>query len=142
MSPKPSFVFPFVFVSILSFFHPVTSQAQNSGLCGVEVTEVKASTLLGHLVGYTVKFQNNKQQTIDHLIWSVDFEDNAGVVIDHTSGIFNSTDLIQPIQPGNSKRFVRTPPKVKGASRAKIAITRVHTISGETCEAKDNPSVD
>ena len=112
-----------------------TLQAQDGSLCGVEVLEVKASTAFGHLVGYTVKFHNTKQQTVDHLIWSVDFEDNSGRVLEHTTGIFNSTDLLPPIQPGKSKRFVRTPPKIKGASRARIAVTQVHTISGETCKA-------
>ena len=125
---------PSFLVLILACFVPLSMQGQDSGLCGVEVTEVKASTAFGHLVGYSVKFLNTKQQTIDHLIWRVDFEDNAGVVLHHTTGVFNSTDLIAPIQPGNSKLFLRTPSKVKGASRARIAITRVHTISGETCK--------
>ena len=110
--------------------------SQQTGLCGVEVEEVKASTAFGYLIGYSVKFKNTKQQTVDHLIWSVAFEDNAGQLIEKDTGVFNSTELISPIQPGMSKTFLRTPSKIKGASRARVQVTRVHTISGETCKTR------
>lgn len=110
--------------------------SQHTGLCGVEIAEVKASTAFGYLIGYSVKFKNTKQQTLDHLIWSVAFEDNAGQLIEEDTGVFNSTELISPIQPGKSKTFLRTPSKIKGASHARIEITRVHTISGEICKTR------
>lgn len=133
MFPNKQIALPLIFIAVMAFFNSTMLQAQENELCGVQVVDVKASTLLGHLVGYTVKFENTKQQTVDHLIWKVDFEDNSGTIIETTQGVFNSTDLISPIQPGKSKRFVRTPPKIKGASRAQITITRVHTIQDETC---------
>ena len=108
--------------------------SQHTGLCGVEIDEVKASTAFGYLIGYSVKFKNTKQQTVDHLIWSVSFEDNAGQLIEEDTGVFNSTELISPIQPGMSKTLLRTPSKIKGASHARVEVTRVHTISGETCK--------
>ncbi|MDE0980157.1 MAG: hypothetical protein OSA78_09200 [Flavobacteriales bacterium] len=129
--PTPSCLF---LVLMLSW--SVSALSQHKGLCGVEVDEVKASTAFGYLIGYSVKFKNTKQQTLDHLIWSVTFEDNAGLLIEEDTGVFNSTELISPIQPGKSKLFLRTPPKVKGASRARVEVTRVHTISGEICKTR------
>jgi hypothetical protein len=125
---------PSCFFFVLMMAWSASAFSQQTGLCGVEVEEVKASTAFGYLIGYSVKFKNTKQQTVDHLIWSVAFEDNAGQLIEKDTGVFNSTELISPIQPGMSKTFLRTPSKIKGASRARIQVTRVHTISGETCK--------
>ena len=133
MYPNRKQPFSLSFLVLVTFLNVSTLHAQDDDLCGVQVSNVNTSVVLGNLVGYTVKLQNTKQQTIDHLIWKVAFTDNSGTVIETTQGVFNSTNLIAPIQPRNSKRFIRTVPKIKGASRAKVTLTRVHTIAGETC---------
>jgi hypothetical protein len=119
-------------IAVFAFFGQTANVQSNKGLCKVEVNDVSKTTSFGYLVGYSVTFKNNSKKTVDGVYWNVYFYNNNGDLIKEDKSTFNSTSLIDPIASGFTKILVRSP-RVKGASKVIVKITKVHFSDGTTC---------
>ncbi len=119
-------------IAVFSFLCQTANIQSNKGLCKVEVNDVSKTTSFGYLVGYSVTFKNNSKKTVDGVYWNVYFYNNNGDLIKEDKSTFNSTSLIDPIASGFTKILVRSP-RVKGASKVIVKITKVHFSDGTTC---------
>jgi hypothetical protein len=113
-------------------FHFVNAQ-QNKGLCKVEVYDVTKVISFGYLVGYTIEFKNNANKTVDGIYWTVNYYNNSGDLLKTDESSFNSTNVIEPIGSGHTKILTRAP-RVKGASKISILISKVHYSDGSSCK--------
>lgn len=121
-----------IFISIMILLFEGTSAQSDKGLCNVAVTDVSKVASFGYLIGYTVQFKNNTKKTVDGIWWKENFYNNANELIKSQESSFNSTNLIDPIASGFTKSVVRSP-RVKGASKVVIKITKVHYSDGTSC---------
>jgi len=101
--------------------------------CKVEVLDISKVVSFGYLVGYTVEFKNNSNKVVDGIWWTVKYLNNANELIKREDESFNSTNVIDPISSGFTKLIARTP-RVKGASKVEIIITKVHFADGANCQ--------
>ena len=101
--------------------------------CKVEVLDISKVVSFGYLVGYTVEFKNNSNKVVDGIWWTVKYLNNAIELIKREDESFNSTNVIDPISSGFTKLIARTP-RVKGASKVEIIITKVHFADGANCQ--------
>jgi hypothetical protein len=101
--------------------------------CKVEVHDISKMVSFGYLVGYTVEFKNNSSKVVDGIWWTVKYLNNANELIERDEESFNSTNIIDPISSGFTKLIARTP-RVKGASKVEIIITKVHFSDGSSCQ--------
>lgn len=122
----------FVFVIIILFGHSINAQ-QNKGLCNVEINDVSKIVSFGYLVSYSVEFKNNTNKTVDGIYWNAYYYNNAGELVEQDKSSFNSTNIIEPIAMGFTKMLVRSP-KIEGASKVFIKITKVHYSDGASCK--------
>jgi capsule polysaccharide export protein KpsC/LpsZ len=103
-------------VSVTCFSNPITqgnginndSYAIKNEKCKVEVLDVYKAVSFGYLAGYTVEFKNNSTKVVDGIWWTVNYLNNA-------------------------KLIARTP-RIKGASKVEIIITKVHFTDGSSCQ--------
>ena len=109
-----------------------TFSQTNKGLCNIEIGDVSKAISFGHLLGYSVTFKNNTTKTVDGIYWNVYYYNNANELLKKDNSSFNSTKLIDPIASGFTKTIARTP-RVKGASRVIIKISKVHFSDGTSC---------
>jgi hypothetical protein len=72
------------------------------------------------------------KKTVDGIWWKENFYNNANEFIKSQESSFNSTNLIESIAAGFTKSVVRSP-RVKGASKVVIKITKVHYSDGSSC---------
>ena len=101
--------------------------------CKVEVLDISKVVSFGYLVGYTVEFKNNSNKVVDGIWWTVKYLNNANELIEKDDESFNSTNVIDPISSGFTKLITRAP-RVKGASKVEIIITKVHFSDGANCQ--------
>lgn len=99
--------------------------------CKIEVEDVSVLTTFGYL-NYTVKFINKSKSSVDGIYWTAKFYNNSGDLLKTEESSFNSGGLIDPIASGFSKSVARMP-KVKGASKVRIEIDRVHFVIEGNC---------
>lgn len=118
-----------LFITLFQFSFSQT----NIGLCKVEIADVSKLSSFGYLVGYSVQFKNNTKKSIDGIWWKVYYYNNAKELIKTNESSFNSDNLIDPIASGFTKSIARSP-RVKGASKIKIKIIKVHFSDGTTCK--------
>jgi hypothetical protein len=121
------------FIAVFAFLGYSANLQTNKGLCKVEVNDVSKTTSFGYLVGYSVTFKNNSKKTVDGVYWNEYFYNNNGDLIKEDKSTFNSTAVIDPIASGFTKILVRSP-RVKGASKVIIKITKVHFSDGSSCK--------
>lgn len=117
--------------AIFQFPNP-QKKIENKGLCKVDVYDVSRMVSFGYLVGYTLEIKNNSRKTVDGIWWKADYYNNANELIKSDQSSFNSTNLVDPIAVGFTKSIVRTP-RIKGASKVVIVITKVHFADDTTC---------
>ena len=128
-------------VSLTCFSNPITQgkgakndfYAIKNEKCKVEVLDVSKAVSFGYLAGYTVEFKNNSTKVVDGIWWTVNYLNNANELIKKDEESFNSTNIIDPISSGFTKLIARTP-RVKGASKVEIIITKVHFTDGSSCQ--------
>ena len=101
--------------------------------CKVEVLDISKVVSFGYLVGYTVEFKNNSNKVVDGIWWTVKYLNTANESIKKDDESFNSTNIIDPITSGFTKLITRAP-RVKGASKVEITITKVHFADGANCQ--------
>ena len=116
-----------------SFFQFSFAQKSSSGMCKVDVEDITNVASFGYLIGYTVKFKNNSKSTVDGIWWTSYYYDNSGDLMKYESDSFNSSGIIKPIASGSNKSIVRSP-RVKGASKVVVKITKTHFSDGKTCK--------
>ena len=124
-------------LSLNSFSNPITQlkginpdyYAVKNEKCKAEVLDISKIVSFGYLVGYTVEFKNNSNKVVDGIWWKVNYLNNANEIIKKEDESFNSTNIIDPISSGFTKLITRAP-RVKGASKVEITITKVHFPDG------------
>lgn len=128
-------------LSLNCFSNPITQveglssdfYAIKNEKCKVEVLDLSKVVSFGYLVGYTVEFKNNSNKVVDGIWWTVKYLNNANELIKKDDESFNSTNVIDPISAGFTKLITRAP-RVKGASKVEITITKVHFSDGTNCQ--------
>ena len=119
------------FIAIFFISSSINAQS-NQGLCKVAINDVSKMTGFGYFVGYSVEFKNNSKKTVDGIYWNVYYYNNDGELIQQDKSSFNSTNIIDPIASGFTKKLVRSK-KIKGASKVFVKITKVHFSDGTSC---------
>lgn len=105
---------------------------QHKGLCNVEVNDVTNVASFGYLVSYVVQFKNNSKKTVDGIYFRALYYNNNNDLIKSEEDSFNSSSLVDPIASGFTKSIARSP-RVKGASKVFIVISKVHYSDGSNC---------
>ena len=121
----------FFILTIILFGNTINAQS-NDGLCKVAIIDVSKMTGFGYFVGYSAEFKNNSKKTVDGIYWNVYYYNNDGELIEEDKSSFNSTNVIDPIAVGFTKKLVRSK-KIKGASKVFLKITKVHFSDGTSC---------
>ena len=99
----------------------------------VEVSKINCQRVLGRAIGYHLVLKNISQKTIDAVEWTATFTDKFGDIKEvkegelWSSGNTFTIDTSKPIEPGNELQVTMTC-LVKGATDAKIKITKIHYI--------------
>jgi len=125
--------FILVFLFLIVNLNAIYSQSVKVEKCKLEIADVTKVVSLGYLISYTVEFKNNSNKVVDGIWWTVNYLNNANEVVKKEEGSFNSTNVIDPINSGFTK-FITRAPRVKGASKVKIIINKVHYVDGTICK--------
>jgi hypothetical protein len=120
------------FIAMIFFISSSINAQSNQGLCKVAINDVSKMTGFGYFIGYSVEFKNNSKKTVDGIYWNVYYYNNDGELIQQDKSSFNSTNIIDPIASGFTKKLVRSK-KIKGASKVFVKITKVHYSDGTSC---------
>jgi hypothetical protein len=121
----------FVFATIL-FCANLNAQV-NQIKCEVSVSDYGRTITFGYLIAYYVEFKNDSKKTVDGIYFTTNFYNNAGDVLSTKAESFNSTNLVGPIKPGNTKKIFRSP-RLEGVSKVGFTIEKVHFTDGTSCQ--------
>ena len=118
---------------IISIFSNFTFGQTHTGRCNIGIKDVSPTTSFGYLISYRVNFKNKSQKTVDFISWEAYYYNNANEFIEKEKFSFNSTDYIDPISSGFTRKS-RQFTKIYGASKVIIKITKVHFTDGTICK--------
>jgi hypothetical protein len=105
----------------------------NKGLCKVEVSDIIPIVTFGYLVSYDLNVENNSNKTVKGVDWTAYFYSQDGALIKKISDSYSSGKIIDPIAPGYNKNLIRAP-RVKGAAKMSVTITKVVFHDGSVCK--------
>jgi len=120
-------------ILIISIFSNFTFGQSHTGRCNIGIKDVSQTTTFGYLISYSVNFKNKSQKTVDFISWDAYYYNNANELLEKGKSYFNSTESIDPISSGFTKKIIRFT-KINGASKVIIKITKVHFSDGTICK--------
>ena len=112
-----------------------TKAQTNKGLCNVEVNDFIPVVSFGYLVSYDLNIINNSNKIVTAIDWTAYFYGQDGSLVKTVSDSFSSSCRINidPKSAGHNRNIIRTP-RVKGAVKMTVTITKVVFHDGSVCK--------
>ena len=110
-----------------------TKAQTNRGLCKLDVNDIIPVVSFGYLVSYDLNVKNNSNKTVTAIDWTAYFYGQDGSLVKTVSDSFSSGRIIDPISAGHNRNLIRTP-RVKGAAKMTVTITKVVFHDGSVCK--------